>query len=181
MSSGELRALRDDLEYYVERDGWILLLAWEPNKPRVHEARKMLDLGLDTFDNRIMADGFSILQMLEPHAAWSGELVQVAQAIVDRASPRAVEAAHRARVAAVDGTLAEIRGEAHLRDALTSDSKSDHKIFFRGKRSFSNSDIRRAVNDPAAARARQQARAREWQLAASLVRANPNIPILSSR
>jgi hypothetical protein len=176
----QLRALRSDLDYYVEHDGWVLLLAHDPAKPRVHEARKMLALGLDTFDNRIMADGFSILQMLEPHATWSGELVRAAQSIVDQATPRAVEAAHRARVAAVDGTVSERRGEAHLRDALTGDSTSDHKIFFRGKRSFSTSTIRRALNDPVRqhAAAQQARREREVRTAAAMLRANPSLPIL---
>ncbi len=175
---GRLRALRDDLDYYTERDGWILLLAWDPSKERVHEARKMLTLGLDTFDNRIMVDGFSILAMLEPHAVWSGRLLECAQHIIDKATYRGVEKVHEERMLEADGTMTDVRGEAHMRDALTSDSRSDHRIIFRGKKSFSSSTIRRAMgqreNDRAA---RRQA---EFLKSVELMK-RYNVPILSSR
>lgn len=132
----QLRELRDDLDYYVEPDGWVLLLAWDPTKPRVHEARHLLLLGIDTLDTRLMVDGFSILDQLPPHAVWSGLLVARARQIM-QATPKLVEAAHEVRLRESDGRNADERGEAHFRDRLTSELRSDHRILFRGKKSFS--------------------------------------------
>jgi hypothetical protein len=177
-----LRALRDDLEYYVEPSGVVLLLGWDMDQPRVHEARKMMLRGDDTFDCRIMLDGFSIYAMLDAHAVWSGELLQVAQHIVDKATPKKVDEVHRARVLEADGTMTDLRGEAHLRDALTSDHRSDHRIFFRGKRSFSGSDIGRAARQFAtttsAERERDRRVARELATAARLMQRFPNLPLV---
>lgn len=174
-----LRQLRGDLEYYVEQDGWILLLAWDPTKPRVREAHKMLELKLNTFDNLIMADGFSILAMLPPSAVWSGELLQVAQNIIDNATPKKVEQVHHERFLEADGTMADIRGEAHMRDALESDFRSDHRILFRGRHSVSGDSRRRAQREVAEERARLRRVADEFQTAAALLRRHPNIPILT--
>ena len=132
----QLRELRDDLDYYVEPDGWVLLLAWDPTKPRVHEARHLLTLGIDTLDTRLMVDGFSILDQLPPHAVWSGLLVRRARQIM-QATPKLVDAHHEVRLRESDGRAADERGEAHLRDALQGDARSDHRFFFRGKRSVS--------------------------------------------
>lgn len=173
-----LRWLRDDLDYYTEQDGWILLLAWDPTKERVREARKMLGLGLDTFDNRIMLEGFSILAMLEPHAVWSGRLLECAQNIIDKATYRKVEAAHDTRMREADGTMNDLRGEAHMRDALTSDSKSDHRILFRGAKSFSSSTIRRAMGQRENDRASK--RQAEFLKSVELMK-RYNVPILSQR
>lgn len=175
-----LRALRGDLEYYVEPDGWILLLAWDPTAARVPEAHKMLALGLDTFDNRIMADGFSILAMCEPHAVWSGELLRCAQNIIDKATPKKVDAVHTARVLEADGTMHALRGEAHLRDALTSESRSDHRIFFRGKRSYSGASWRHrgGADFGAVDRARERRLAHDFATATRLMHRFPNIPIV---
>ena len=172
-----LRELRDDLEYHVEPDGWLLLLAWDPTKERVREAHKMLALGLNTFDNLIMADGFSILAMLEPSAAWNGELLTVAQNIIDKATPKKVEAVHAERMLEADGTMHELRGEAHLRDRLTSEARSDHKILFRNRRSFSTSEVRRA-NDPSRSRAESRRAEADFLKAAELMRRFPSLPIV---
>ena len=178
-----LRALRDDLEYYVEQDGVVLLLAWDPTAPRVLEARKMMLRGDDTFDTRIMLDGFSILAMCDPHAVWSGELLRCAQNIVDKATPKLVEATHAARVLEADGTMNDLRGIAHLRDAYSSDSRSDHRILFRGKRSFSGASWRHrgGADFGAIDRANARRRQHDFAVAARLMQRFPNLSLLSSR
>lgn len=173
-----LRQLRDDLEYHVEPDGWLLLLAWDPTKERVREARKMVGRGLNTFDNLIMLEGFSILAMLEPSAVWNGELLKVAQNIIDKATYRGVEHAHDERMREADGTMHDLRGEAHMRDALTSDARSDHRIIFRGKTSISNSPVRRFNNMTGAEREVARHREQEFLKSAALMRRYPNIPIV---
>lgn len=179
-----LRELRRDLEYYVEQDGWVLLLAHDDDKARVHEGRKMLLRGDDTFDNRLLVDGFSILAMLPPSSVWSGELLQVAQHIIDQATPKKVDAVHHARVLEADGTMKDLRGEAHLRDALTSEFRSDHRILFRGRRSFAGHSIRQRTGGDfgavgAAAQAGRDRRvARELAVAARLMQRFPHLPLV---
>lgn len=171
----QLRALRADLDYYIEADGWVLLLARDTMRASVAEGRNLLAKGIDTFDTRLMSDGFSILDQLPPQSAWNGQLVHRARQIM-RATYKAVDHAHEALLAEIDGTNAEKRADAHMLASIHGNGRFNHAVFMRGRRSVSGRLAYRPMTE--AERARYAAR--EAAVANRLLQQYPNIPILRS-
>lgn len=134
-----LRRLREygaGFDYFVNRDGSVLLLDYQPGKPRQIDGRFKLYRGSRAVDDLLQADGFSLLDHLGPHAIDNGELLRRAEQIA-HATPKAVEAEHDRLLRASDGTDGEIRAERHMRDRVESEAKSDYRILMKHRVSFS--------------------------------------------
>lgn len=136
----QLRDIRWALDYFVTNQGRVLLLEYQPGKPRIADGWKRIAWGIDNDDSRLMAQGFALLDDLPGRALSNGLLVLRAKQLlhVGESDVRF----HRKRLLAeADGTAADARGEAHFRDALHSDYRSDHAILLRHRKSFLSAGI----------------------------------------
>ena len=145
---GPLRDLHSEFDYYVEdtvHDGGSVLLLWRDHfAPRIEEGRKQLmlakkfpELKLDTLDARLLEAGYSIAWQGPAAGLWDGRLILRAREFLRRTMKDA-QRDHKAQLLEADGTMKEIRQHEYMMDAVHADYRSDHKIFFRGKRSFSS-------------------------------------------
>ena len=127
-----------EFDYYVQRNGRILLLHYQPNRERMWRGRELLAWGINTVDALLMAAGFSLMDELEPSAIDTGRLERRAQqcAFAMR-RPDLVELEHQRLRAETDGTASEKRTEKRWQDRIDAEMKSDHAIFFRHRKSFS--------------------------------------------
>lgn len=143
-----LRDLHSEFDYYVQdvvADGGTVLLLWrDAFAPRIEEGRNQLILGkkfpelkLDTLEARLMEAGYSIVWEGPAAGLWDGRLVLRAREFLRRTLKDAVQL-HATQLREADGTMKEVRQHEYMMDAVHADYRSDHKIFFRGKRSFSS-------------------------------------------
>lgn len=129
-----LRALHRDLDYYPTPAGRVLLLQYQPGKPRIEVGRRILQRGLrsgrSNHDAHLLAQGFALFDDMSYSSLYDGSLVARAHRILN-VTEAEVEAAHAAALAEADGSAAEARYAALVRDKLESEYRSDHRILFR--------------------------------------------------
>lgn len=138
-----LRELHSEFDYYVEQDGTVLLLWRDQFAERVQAGRTQLELAkknpelfLTTLDAHLLAAGYSIAWEGPNHALWSGLLFLRARQFLQRTYKQAMDI-HREELREADGTAADERAMAVMRDRIYSESKSDFAILFKGRRTVS--------------------------------------------
>lgn len=130
-----LRDLHRDLDYFPTPAGRVLLLQHQPGKPRIEMGRRMLERpyrsGRSRHDAHLLAQGFALLADLPYRSLYDGQLLSRAERII-HVTPAEVEAWHSAALAESDGTAADARALAAMRESLYAD-RNAHRILF-GKR-----------------------------------------------
>lgn len=143
----QMRSYGDYFDYYVQRDGRVLLLEYRPNTPAMWEGRELLEWGIRTVDAHLMAAGFFLFDDLEPGALDNGRIVlRCRQIAFARERPHLVEAEHQRLLAETNGTAAEKRVEARWRDRLRAEEKSDYAIFFKHRHTVSGRSSSQGVS-----------------------------------
>lgn len=138
-----LRQVNDRFDVYHLADGRVWLLWYEPNAPRVREARKGYAMAHDAdftdlplCSEALAMAGFALWGEYDfAHGTSVGYMVAQAQQKV-RASAKEIEQAHQSAREQVDGTEQRRTMVKVLSDRIRSSAMGDWKRSWRGRKVF---------------------------------------------